>query len=69
MCDVDITRLNNYREAVHISKLKACADLESFLMNPHISDREKLETLYITYEMYNEILTYLESRIESFTSQ
>lgn len=69
MCDVDLTRLTNYKEAIHICRLKTCADLETFLMNPHISDREKVETLYITYEMYDELLTYIQDRIESINPQ
>lgn len=62
--DVDLQRVELYREALALYKIKTLADAETFLMRGDISPREKVETLYIIYECYDEMLTYIDERIE-----
>jgi len=62
--DVDLVRLEMYREAMAIYKLKQLADVEQFLMRPDISPREKIETLYIICESYSEMLDYMYDRVD-----
>jgi len=62
--DVDLVRLETYREAMAIYKLKQLADVEQFLMRPDISPREKIETLYIICESYSEMLDYMYDRVD-----
>lgn len=66
MCNtaVDIQRLETYREAMGLYKIKQLADMETFLMRNDISNQEKIETLYIIYESYNSVLNYIEERID-----
>ena len=62
--DVNLVRLETYREAMAIYKLKQLADVEQFLMRPDISPREKIETLYIICESYSEMLDYMYDRVD-----
>jgi len=62
--DVDLVRLETYREAMAIYKLKQLTDAEQFLMRPDISPREKIETLYIICESYSEMLDYMYDRVD-----
>ena len=64
MCDVDLQRLETYREAMALYKVKTLSDAESFLIRNDISAREKLETLYIIYESYADLLDYIDERVE-----
>lgn len=66
MCNtaVDIQRLETYREAMGLYKIKQLADMETFLIRNDISNQEKIETLYIIYESYNSVLNYIEERID-----
>lgn len=67
MGDVDTTRIANYIEALTLFKIKTLSDLELFLMKPDISNREKLETLYLTYAFYNDVMNYIEGRVSDLT--
>ena len=67
ICSVDQTRLDNYQEALKVYKLKTLTDLEQFLMKPDISDREKVETLYLTYQFYIDLIDYIESRVTNLS--
>ena len=62
--DIDFVRLETYREAMAVYKLKQLADAEQFLMRPDISPREKIETLYIICESYSEMLDYMYDRVD-----
>ena len=62
--DIDLVRLETYREAMAIYKLKQLTDAEQFLMRPDISPREKIETLYIICESYSEMLDYMYDRVD-----
>lgn len=66
--DVDTTRLDTYTDALHVSKLKTLTDIESFLLKNDVSQREKLETLYITYAFYNDLMNYIEGRCSDLNS-
>ncbi len=61
---VDFTRLDNLVEAFGLYKIKTCADIEGFIMNPEISTREKIESLYIMSYAYMHILDYIDKRID-----
>ena len=62
--DIDFVRLETYREAMAVYKIKQLADAEQFLMRPDISPREKIETLYIICESYSEMLDYMYDRVD-----
>ena len=62
--DIDFVRLETYREAMAVYKLKQLADAEQFLMRSDISPREKIETLYIICESYSEMLDYMYDRVD-----
>jgi hypothetical protein len=62
--DIDLVRLETYREAMAVYKLKQLADAEQFLMRSDISPREKIETLYIICESYSEMLDYMYDRVD-----
>ena len=64
MDDINIARLETYREAMAIYKIKQLADAEQFLMRQDISPREKIETLYIICESYSEMLDYMYDRVD-----
>ena len=64
MDDINIARLETYREAMAIYKIKQLADAEQFLMRSDISPREKIETLYIICESYSEMLDYMYDRVD-----
>jgi hypothetical protein len=64
---VNLERLEAYRSGLELYKIKTFSDLELFLMSTNVSNREKLETLYVTYAFYNEIMNYIEERINSIT--
>ena len=66
---VDQGRLDSYAEAFEISNIKTFTDMEAFLMRNDISNREKLETLYIIYKAYNDIMDYVERRISDLSPQ
>ena len=64
MDDINIARLETYREAMALYKIKQLADAEQFLMRQDISPREKIETLYIICESYSEMLDYMYDRVD-----
>ena len=64
MCDVDLQRLETLNEVFAHHVLKQNADLELFLMRCDVSDREKIESLYIIYDAYNRLIDYVEYRID-----
>jgi len=61
---INFIRLDNLIEAFELYKIKTCADIEGFIMNPEISTREKVESLYIMSYAYNYILEYIDKRIQ-----
>lgn len=60
--------LEQCRETFELYKIKTISDLDMFMTRDDVNEREKLETLYITYAYYNDIMDYIEQRISDLNN-